>query len=181
MRKRKKQEDYFVREIAPYYNNIYQYLLRLGCEEHIAEDMAQETMEAAWKNIDKLMDIDYAPYWILDVAKNKYYSYLRLVFHKYELSDEQFDLSDLERSKVLKDISVLIVAQESHEIVDKALSQLGSKYSDLIRMKYFGGYTYREMSEKLGINESTIRSAVMRGIHKLDKILKDLGYTEEDM
>lgn len=181
MKKRKKQEEYFTKEIAPYYDDIYRALLHLGCDENIAQDMAQETMKSAWENIDKLMDIDYAVYWIFNVAKNKYYSYRRRVFLKYEFTDEEFVLSDYENSKVIKDISNFIIAQESLEIVERALSELDKKYSDLIRMKYFGDYTYREMSEKLGINENTIRSAIMRGLHKLGKILNDLGYIKEDM
>ncbi len=181
MKRRKKQEDYFTQEIIPYYNRIYRYLLHMGCEEHIAHDMAQETMKAAWENIDKLMDVDYAVYWIFDVVKNKYISYKRLAFHKYEFYGADFNVSDHENSKVLTDISSFITAQESHEIMDSALAKLDRKSSDLIRMKYFGDITYREMSEKLGINENTIRSTVMRGVHKLHGILTDMGYIKEDM
>lgn len=178
---RKRQNDYFTKEIAPYYDNIYRYLLHMGCEENTARDMTQETMKAAWENIDKLMDIDYAVYWIFDVAKNKYISYQRLVFHKYEFYGADFNITDYEDRKVLKDISSFVTAQESHEIMDIALSHLDKKSADLIRMKYFGDITYREMSEKLGINENTIRSTVIRGVHKLHGILIGLGYIKEDI
>lgn len=181
MKRRKKQENYFIEKIVPYYDDIFRSLRHLGCEENIAQDMAQETMKAAWENIDKLMDIDYAVYWIFNVAKNKYISYQRLVFHKYELYDEGLALANLENSKVVKDISAFVIAQESHAIMEKALSQLDKKCSDLIRLKYFGDYTYREIAEMLELNENTVRSTVMRGIHKLDKILNDLGYKKEDM
>lgn len=181
MKRRKKQDNYFTEKIAPYYDDIYRYLLHLGCEINLAEDITQETMKAAWENIDDLMDADYARFWMLRVSKNKYISYARLVFHKYEYTDEDFILSDYENSKIINDISDLIIAQESKELIDKALSQMDSKYSDMIRMRYFGEMTYREMSEKLRINENTIRSTVMRGTHRLEKILTDLGYNKEDM
>ena len=181
MKRRKKQDDYFTQEIAPYYTKIYQYLIHLGCEENTAYDMAQETMKSAWENIDKLMDIDYAVYWIFHVAKNKYIDEQRLAFHKYELCSASINGSDRENSKVIKDITDFITKQESYAILDKALSQLDKQYSSLIRMKYFGGLTSREISEKLGINENTIRSTIMRGIHKLHDILNDLGYIKEDM
>ena len=180
MKRNKKQHDYFTREIASQYSNICGYLCKLGCSNILAEDMAQETLKTAWEHIDELMDIDYAVYWILKVAKNKYYDDARLVFHKYEYYGEDFYLSDHENALILKDITNIILAHESHEIIEQALSQLDSKYSDLIRMRYFGDYTYREMSEMLSINENTIRSAVMRGQHKLAKILTDLGYIKED-
>jgi len=181
MKKRPKQDKYFNKEIAPYYPAVYRYLLKLGCEEDLANDMAQETMKAAWEHIDELMILDHKIYWLLTVAKNKYFSYARLVFHKYEYLDEDFVLADYENSKILKDISNIFVRQESHEILEKALSLMDNKYSDLIRMRYFGDYTYHEISEQLGINENTIRSAIMRGHHKLAKILTDLGYIKEDI
>ena len=172
--------DYFHKEIAPYYTAIYRYLLRLGCEENLAEDMSQEVMEAAWKNIDHLMEIDYDKSWLFTVAKNKYYSYARLVFHKYEYTDADFLLSDYECSKIQEDISNFIIAQESTEIIEKALDLIDDKYSDLIRMRYFGELTHHEISEKLLLNENTVRSTVSRGLKILKEVLTKLGYMKEE-
>ncbi len=181
MNKRKKAEIFFNKKIEPQYPVIYRHLINLGCEEEVALDLAQETMKTAWENIYDLIDMTYPVNWLYTVAQNKYYSYARLLFHKYEYASTDYIISEAEDEQNTKDIADFIASHESIELVDKALSLLDSKYSDLLRMRYFGDYTYHEMSEILGLNESTIRSAVRRGKHKMAKILTDLGYEEEDI
>lgn len=177
---RKNSKDYFNTEIAPLYNAIFLNLLHLGCEETLAEDISQDVMEKAWKNIDFLMDIDYTTEWLFAVARNSYFSYARLVFHKYEYNDADFALSDYECSKIEQDISDFIVQQESMEIIEKSLNLIDCKYSDLIRLRYFGELSNREISEKLLINENTVRSTISRGLKKLKEILIKLEYMEEE-
>lgn len=175
----KDTRTYFETEIAILYDDIIRSLMHLGCEASIAEDMAQETMKKAWENIQHLMDIDYATNWLYTVARNNFYSYARLAFHKYEYTEADFSLSDYECSKIEHDIANFIAKQESYDILENSLDLLEPKYSDLIRMRYFGELSYHEISEQLALNENTARSTVSRGLSKLKKILIKQGYMKE--
>lgn len=182
MKKRKRNPDeYFNNEIAPHYHEIHRHLIKLGCEEYLALDMAQETMATAWKHIYEVMDMDYPVSWLYTVAQNNYFSYARRLFLNYEYPDTDFIYSDIELCEYEYDIADLIIANESSEIVEKAFSMIDVKYSHLLRMRIFGEYTYEEMSEILGMNSSTIRSAVRRGKLKMAEILNESGYFKEEV
>lgn len=170
----------FEQDIIPLYEDLYRYLLKLGCEPIIAEDMIQEVMQKAWENIRQLEPIEYKRQWLFTVARNQYYSYTRLVFHKYEYSDGDVNMLDYECSSIEEDVAAILVRQESMEVVETALRQLPDKYAALIRMRYFGELSHQEIAEELSIKPGTVRSMISRGLTKLKPILIAKGIQKEE-
>lgn len=170
----------FEQDIIPLYEDLYRYLLNLGCEPIIAEDMIQEVMQKAWENIRQLAPIDYKRQWLFKVARNQYYSYTRLVFHKYEYSDFDVNMSDYECSSIEEDVAEILLRQESLDAVEAALRELPDKYAALIRMRYFGELSHQEIAEELSIKPGTVRSMISRGLTKLKPILLAKGIQKEE-
>ena len=56
------------------------------------------------------------------------------------------------------------------EEVSAALAQLAPQQREAVVLRYLGDQSYREMSQQLGRSESSIRSAVCRGLARLRKI-----------
>ncbi len=175
---------FYEEKVSPYYNNIYRYLLKLGCDNYLAEDIAQETLEIAYKSINNLIAIDYLEQWLINVAKNKYISEKRLAFHKYEFLDSNLTVHKLdhidEDIEFDIDLAKLLATIESHEILDAALAALPKGYENVIRLRFLGELSYSEISALFSINENTARSIVFRGINKLKPLLLKLGYVKED-
>lgn len=167
----KRYKKIFEKKILPFYEELYRFLLTLGCDSITAEDIIQEVMEKAWNQIDKLSQIDYHKNWLFAVTKNQYYSYMRLAFHQYEYTSEDFLLSDTECNQIEKDIVEILILQESSNAIEDALHKLPEKYSSIIRMRYFAELSYQEISEKLAIKPSTARSILSRGLKKLKILL----------
>lgn len=57
------------------------------------------------------------------------------------------------------------------ERLEEALEQLEPLDSQILRMKYYGGHSYREIAEELGLNEAAVKMRSMRSRKKLLKIL----------
>ena len=58
------------------------------------------------------------------------------------------------------------------------ISKLPQKYSSVIFLYYFEGYSIREIAEMLGKNENTVNSRLQRGRKKLKIELEREGYNE---
>lgn len=174
-----KLERRFQKTIVPLYEITYRYLLRLGCNNILAEDIVQETMKSAWENYEFLDSINYHENWLKTVARNKYYSYQRLAFNKYEYCDSEIELTSDECNRIEQDVCELLTKLESYEELELALSMIDEKYSNLIRMRFFGELTYNEISQNTGLNINTVRSAVSRSLIRLNTILNDMNKSKE--
>ena len=60
------------------------------------------------------------------------------------------------------------------EMLNKALSELSKQQQDIFRMNRFDGFTYREIAEKLEINQKTVEYHMSIALKKVYSSLK--GY-----
>jgi RNA polymerase sigma-70 factor (ECF subfamily) len=59
--------------------------------------------------------------------------------------------------------------------VRAAVAQLPIGERDAISLAYFGGLSYREVAERLGLAEGTVKSQIRRGLARLAVVLGPLG------
>ena len=83
----KQIKEIFEATVIPLYGDVYKYLLHLGCDCHLAENISQITMEKAWINREKLISVDYKKQWMFRVAYNEYITFLRCVSKEYLYTD----------------------------------------------------------------------------------------------
>ena len=74
-----------------YFREVYMYVRALSHDEHVAEEITQETFFKALKALDRYNPEKKMSVWLCQIAKNTYFSYLRKGKH---VLDE--DISDLE-------------------------------------------------------------------------------------
>ena len=63
--------------------------------------------------------------------------------------------------------------------IDLALDQLPEKYQDVVKLKYFDGYTIREISSATGMPEGTVSVYLRRAIQELRLRLKEEAVCEK--
>ena len=54
-----------------------------------------------------------------------------------------------------------------------AIARLPEKYQDVIKLKYFDGYTIREISEATGMPQGTVSVYLRRAVKELQTLLKE--------
>jgi len=172
--KKTKEISLFEKEIIPMYADLFRYLLHLGCPHAISKDIAQATMERAWVHRSKILYVDYKKQWLLRVAFNEYMNHLRESAREYSYSEADMMLDESESERFTNDALDALVKREDLMLLKEALDRLEPKYAVPIRLRYFGELSHREISEAMGLNYSTTRSVIARGLMKLKTIFMEL-------
>jgi len=143
-------------------------LLRYTCElvgqRAVAEEIVQDVflqLHIHWENVDSPRA------WLYRSARNKAFNHIR--DHQRETvngrSSTTQSLCD-ESETPIKAMAKLEAIETLHEAIDS----LQEADRQLVRMKYFDGLKYREISEKTGMSISNVG-------YRLHHILKDLADT----
>ncbi len=144
-----------------YYIPIYRYCrVRLPRKED-AEDIAQDVFMKAWKAFGSftLEGASALPFFYT-IAKNAIIDF-RKKKRLPEIHDETLELAGDETPQTVA------VAAEDQEVVYKLLQSLTDTERDAIIMKFIDGLSTKEIAERVGRSEESIRQAQSRGLRKL--------------
>ena len=73
----RKQRKFFKDNILIYYTAIFKYALGMTKHKESAEDIAQYTLEKAWKSLEQLREKEKAKSWVFSIAHNEINKYFR--------------------------------------------------------------------------------------------------------
>ncbi|APC40538.1 RNA polymerase sigma factor [Clostridium estertheticum] len=137
-------------------NIIHCYLIKLGCNQEDAEDITQDTFYKALKYIDGI-DVSQISSWLFRVAINRYYDLCRTKKrHVQVIINEEIFKSD---NNLCEDY---IIDLERKGDVLKILNSLNNIQKNLLILKYNMDLSYKEISNILDINESTVKTYLFR-------------------
>jgi RNA polymerase sigma factor (sigma-70 family) len=133
-----------------------------------AEDLAQETLLEAWRNLHKLRDPAGADRWLAEIARNICLRWGRrrgrdlgilAAVEAEPVVDEGFDLElELERSELA-------------ELLDRALALLPASTRDVLIHRYVDGLPHAEIGARLGVSTDAVSMRLSRGKFVLRRLL----------
>ena len=140
-------------------------------DRFLAEDVMQDAFIKAFKKINSYKGEVAFGAWLKRIVINQ--SIDELKKKKLELvsiNEEIYKKVDDENWEVEDKISV--------EQIVKSIQNLKEKYRLVLSLYLLEGYDHQEISEILGITESTSRTNLLRGKKQLKEHLKSLRYAE---
>lgn len=147
-------KEAFSKIIKQYENKLYIITKsRISNDEDI-KDVIQETIMYAYKNIKKLKQVEKFNSWITTILINNCNKlYLKNKLKPVSYEDNQLDNINLNQDNCYDSL---------HNDLDffMLIDFLNIDDKTLISMYYLQGYTTKEISEILKVNESTIRSRI---------------------
>ena len=144
-----------------YFKDVYKYALALCRDEHMAEEVTQETFFKALKSIDSFRGQCKLYVWLCQIAKNTYFS-MEARFRNRE-PGEIGEAEDLE--------SALLRSESAFEI-HKALHALEEPYKEVFSLRIFGELPFRQIGQLFGKTESWARVTYHRARLKIKEELK---------
>ncbi len=140
-------------------DGLYRFLLKNTKERELAKDMVQEAFLRLWER-HKEVGAEKGKSWLFTTAYRAMIDYFRknnrmetLETSKHNTGSAEHGYSDLK------------------EILNKAVEQLPEMQRSVILMRDYEGYSYREIGEITGLNESQVKVYIFRARLFLKKFI----------
>ena len=138
-------------------NEVYRFLLSLCRDEHLAEELTQETFVRAIDRIDSFRGDCKISVWLCQIGKHLFY-------RQYEKSKRTVDLEDGDVDRLARVESPegdFLLTAESSEIL-RHLHTLEDPYKEVFMLHVFGEVSLKEISALFGKSDSWARVTFYR-------------------
>jgi len=147
-----------------YSDNVYRFVLKSAKNQALAKDIVQDSYEKLWINCENVQFLKVKSY-LFSTAYHTFIDYHRRSKKIENSSDYQF--SGLQHSEQYSDIK---------EILDQAINQLPEDQKAVVLLRDYEGYSYQEISEITGLNESQVKVYIYRARVSLKNYLVNIEY-----
>lgn len=153
-----------------YFERIYCFIYKRVQREEIAGDICQEAMLKAMFNIHKYVNRG-APFsaWLYRIASNEVNLYFRKAKRENLVSIDKKDLVSLLSEAKLDTGGQL---DEQMELMIKGLNELKVEQTEIIELRFFMHYSFKEIAEFYNITEASAKMRLYRTIERLKKLCK---------
>lgn len=151
---------------------VYGLSRRVTASTAHAEEITQEVFVYLWQNPDRF-----------DAERGSLRAFLGAVAHRRSVDEVRRSTrrtaredrvgSDASNLDVIE-ISDTVERSQTAERVRAAVSSLPEQQREAVLLAYFGGCTFRQVAEQLGIPEGTAKSRLRLGLSKLAVLLEGL-------
>ncbi|MFF2484150.1 RNA polymerase sigma factor [Paenibacillus sp. NPDC058071] len=132
-----------------YKQDVYRYLLSLTREPTLSEDMLSETFLKAIRGLPGFQGRSSIKTWLFVIARNVWLQHLRSV-------KPQLEHSDLMQIYMTNSLEEHYITQEAAERIVALLDSRDDRTRTIVLMRV-DGYAFAEISNALGISESSAR------------------------
>jgi len=146
-----------------YYRSMYSVSLRIVNDEMEAEDVMQESFLNAFKKIETYRGEVSFGAWLKRIVVNRSLD----VVKKRKVKFEEIN----ERTTEIEDYH-MPVKEIDPKVLKNAIQQLPDGYRIVLSLYLLEGYDHDEISQILGISNSSSRTQLLRAKNKLKELLK---------
>jgi RNA polymerase sigma-70 factor (ECF subfamily) len=149
---------------------VKSYMLRLGADGPLAEELAQETLLTVWRRAAAFDRAKAAPStWIFTIARNLRIDAARRD-RRISAVDDPADAPDAEPTP-----DAALAAAQSGGLVRAALGKLPPEQAEVVRLSFFSDKPHSEIAEELELPLGTVKSRLRLAMARLRELLGDLA------
>lgn len=157
-------KDNFIDIIEQYQNLVFSICLKMTGDYFAAEDLAQETFIAAYKNYENF-DGESVKAWLCRIAGNKCIDYHRAAARKMIPTTEEY--MPEESTKYQETPFDTVKNKMVMEELERCCQNLPPPYNDTAVKFFMEGKTAKEISQQTGIGIHTVQTHIYRAREKL--------------
>ncbi len=148
---------------------IYRVVLRIVHSEDVAEELVQEAFIRYYEHRHKLADVNQAKYWLIRVSKNLALNHQKRKGREYRAYERAFH----EPKREQRTAETSYLRGESAKTVQEVLDQLPEKLRTVMILKEYGGLSYKEIGDTMGIREGNVKVRVFRARERIAKLMEE--------
>lgn len=139
-----------------YFKDVFLYMRSLSADEHIAEEITQETFTKALTSLSSFDGKKDVRAWLFTIAKNTFYTYCKRqkIFSQHELHEEILDLQPDLIEKFADDETAFRIHQYLHQMKDP--------YKEVFTLRVFGELSFEKIAVIFGKSSSWARVVFYR-------------------
>lgn len=154
-----------------YYAMLYDYGLKLACENELVKDAIQEVFAYIWEKRENLAAVDSVRAYLLVALRRQVLKTLERQQQR-QASYQQFDREQPQTSFSPEDFWVMAeTAETGRHALQKALQEIPLRVREALYLKTFEGLSYREIACIMNISPQVARNYVSEAFHRLRQIL----------
>jgi RNA polymerase sigma-70 factor (ECF subfamily) len=154
----------FTQLVERYWDRLYRWLYHLAHDQHMAEDLAQETFLKAFAGLKKFQAGTNFAAWLFRIAHNNFANQCRASARRREPLPD--DLPDSRHGPLDQAISA-----EAFQQVARAIGHLPAEFRAALLLRVEEGLSFRQIAEVLDLTEETARWRVFKARQKLLSVL----------
>ena len=151
------QEQLIEQSLAQHYKGLYRTAYGYVRNEQDALDIVQESAYKAMKYCGDLREPQHTAAWLYQIVRNESVSFLRR-------QKPSVPLMELDGEQE---------AQYADVDLHRAIAQLSIGERAVVFLRFFDGFSFRQMAELLQENINTIKSRLYRALQKLKSLLEE--------
>ena len=155
------------KKVEYFYRQFYPVVFHVAClytrDIHLAEDITQETFCKALKNMHQLNDQGKIKAWLIRIATNTAYDFLRLKARYLVPKDPAF-IYQVANERPLEDE---VIKRETTLALQQAGEKISLRLRQVLLLRYQAELSLEEISAELDIPVGTVKSRLHRARHKL--------------
>lgn len=160
----------FEKLLEQYYNDVYRICWRFMKNEQDTKDMVQEVFINIYSNLDKFKFKSKFSTWVYRICAN---TCLKQLDRNKKLICFSYD-SLIQNDTLLSSKDELSDIVELRNAITVELDKFGGKHADIAKLRLFKNYSFKKISNILGIPSSTARVYFSKTRKYLQNKLKDL-------
>lgn len=145
-----------------YSDGVFRFIVKNMKDRDESADVVQNAFEILWRKHEEV-SYEKAKSYLFTVARNNMIDQIR----KGKRMSYEEELSETARVEA-KSYTGL------SEVLDEALNQIPEMQRSVILLRDYEGYSYEEIGEITGLNESQVKVYIFRARKSLQKILVDI-------
>ena len=142
-----------------YADNVYRFILKNLRQEEDARDVVQSAFEKLWKNREAV-SAEKSKSYLFTIAYHQMIDHLRKV-RRIQLREEFHEATRVSAAP----------AHQLKKVLDAALARLNETQRSLVLLKDYEGYSYSEIGQITGLNESQVKVYLHRARIQLKEYL----------
>jgi RNA polymerase sigma-70 factor (family 1) len=147
-------EKAFTELFHTYTPKLFPFVFKLTRNEHLAEEMIQETFLRLWVNRAELVNVKEPASWVFKIAANVSITWLR------KQSNRQRLLKAVELKEASDTVVDKLETKELALIISKAVEGLPDRRREIYRLSREQGLNHQQIAEKLKLSTNTVANQI---------------------
>lgn len=160
---------------------VYGLILRIVRTPALAEELLQETFWQVWEKADQYNGSGAAAAWLLRIARNKALDQLRRQKVRPQPATNAAEILEQIETPARTGVEQQVTQDWDRQNIHQALTQIPEEQRLCLELAYFEGLSQQQIAEYTHTPLGTIKTRVRMGLNKLERLLRAVGYREEDL